>query len=129
MVHKGVRVQCPKCLQQFRDKAELKLHVESLHEHVKYPCPDESCVKIFSSKKTLKRHLAIHRGEWKFTCNDCHKGFSSKSALESRTTSAMAVKKRTARKGPQKPIHWCAARKPKTKRVKSAVSCLKRKNH
>ena len=44
------------------------------------PCP--VCQKPFRSRPSLKRHLDVHQGIFRYSCPHCSKGFTYKHALQ-----------------------------------------------
>ena len=45
------------------------------------------CNRVLSSVKSLKRHLLIHEGKYRYTCEHCHKGFANKERMLEHLTS------------------------------------------
>ncbi|XP_055701469.1 transcription factor grauzone-like isoform X2 [Phlebotomus papatasi] len=69
--------KCSKCNKAFSFKANLRIHIEQVHnkrpsEHI---C--EVCAKIFNNREVFRRHLKTHSKERlkKFSCNTCDKTF------------------------------------------------------
>jgi len=44
-----------------------------------FSCP--FCARSFTAKTTLKHHIKLHQGIYRYNCPDCGKGFMSKSML------------------------------------------------
>lgn len=74
-VHTGNKAfKCSDCDKQYLDSNSLKNHVLTVHLQVKpYVC--EICAMEFTVKSNMLRHLRRHRGEFRFFCEDCGKGF------------------------------------------------------
>ena len=47
-------VECDKCSKEFKTKSGLRLHVESVHKGIRFPC--HICKKEFCSKYEVVRH-------------------------------------------------------------------------
>ena len=57
------------------------MHVEGVHEGVKYKC--QQCDKGFSHPRNLKRHIeTIHDGVKKYKCDFCGKDFNQSAHLK-----------------------------------------------
>ena len=74
-VHTGVKdYKCDQCHKQYLDSNSLKNHMMTVHLKVK-PFVCEICAMEFTVKSNMLRHLRRHRGEYRFFCEDCGKGF------------------------------------------------------
>ena len=57
------------CMKGFREAWSLKMHIESIHDGVKYPC--DQCNMKFSGRSYLKKHQrSVHEGI-RYACNQC----------------------------------------------------------
>ena len=84
-VHGGIKKhKCPfpKCEWAFHANADLKKHIEAVHEGRKdYQCTH--CGKAFGSIKTMKRHReTVHEGVKKFKCNLCTNAYGQSHELK-----------------------------------------------
>mmetsp|Transcript_6076 Transcript_6076/g.18360 ORF Transcript_6076/g.18360 Transcript_6076/m.18360 type:complete len:160 (-) Transcript_6076:208-687(-) len=52
-------------------------------EEVVHRCPEQSCKKVFRTKKTLKEHFRFHSDSNPYTCSVCNKSFKWRSSLSS----------------------------------------------
>merc|ERR1712141_816932 len=82
-VHEGQNAhKCEMCGKIFRSKANLEVHVNSLHNGIKYKC--QLCDMPFMQLRTLNKRVklihGIHEG-LKFKCEACNDSFKSKSHL------------------------------------------------
>ena len=67
------KYQCLICSATFSQKADLKVHEDSIHKRIKFDCQD--CGKQLANKKNLIQHInSVHRGI-KYKCNLCNKEF------------------------------------------------------
>ena len=65
----GKYLSCDQCNKQFGTKQRLKIHIQSIHEGVKYAC--DQCDKQFTQQSSLATHVqSTHEGV-KFACNQC----------------------------------------------------------
>ena len=63
------KAQCPTCLKIYMNKTKLKIHRESKHEGVRWPC--DQCDKQFREKSVLQKHIkGVHEGVM-FNCKLC----------------------------------------------------------
>uniref|UniRef100_A0ABD2WHZ8 C2H2-type domain-containing protein n=1 Tax=Trichogramma kaykai TaxID=54128 RepID=A0ABD2WHZ8_9HYME len=73
------RYSCDKCEKSYKQKVQLKAHIDSVHNGITHPC--NICEKIFSSKSYLKIHIKIMHKGVSPTCQICQKTFTLKSNL------------------------------------------------
>ena len=74
--------KCPLCNTCFKDKDQLKDHVDRVHEgKKKYACP--TCDQRFSVKHSMTSHInAVHEKVKTVTCVFCNQSFSNKQQLK-----------------------------------------------
>ena len=73
-------VQCPICSKWLSRNADLKLHIENVHEKEKFNC--DFCNRCYSSEQALKRHMTVaHNKITDFKCKSCNFYFGSRSTL------------------------------------------------
>ena len=71
---------CEECDYRYKDKWQLKIHVESIHEGIIYRCSE--CNMKFSRKETFNMHtIAKHKG-LVFQCDVCESKCSTPSNLK-----------------------------------------------
>ena len=64
---KNIELSCNKCDAVFRYRYNLKVHVKSIHEGVRYDC--NQCDSRFTRQSSLRMHKqSLHR-EVKYDCN------------------------------------------------------------
>ncbi|XP_031617514.1 zinc finger protein 665-like [Contarinia nasturtii] len=74
-------VTCGDCGAQFRQKNQLRLHIESKCGTVRcYTC--KQCNSKFMTQNTLNAHMLIHLGDKKHLCNFCGNSFLSRGQLK-----------------------------------------------
>ena len=79
-LHTGqYRYQCLECRKGFNEKTNYDSHMRG-HEGILFQC--KHCSKTFKEKKSLQSHLSIHTGQYKFTCENCQKGFNGRNRYE-----------------------------------------------
>lgn len=70
--------RCSQCQRSFSSANRLlahgRAHVGGTHE-----CP--TCFKVFKKAASLEQHLRLHRGEARYLCVDCGRGFSTELTL------------------------------------------------
>jgi len=72
-------LSCELCDKTFRFPNELRHHVQSFHEGIKFCC--DKCDKTFATRYSLSKHAAsAHEGK-KYTCEFCKKGFTDRSNM------------------------------------------------
>ena len=72
--------KCNLCNKLFSKKSNLRKHVKSVHEKIKFKC--EICNKELSRKGDLRRHkLSVHSKSIELKCTVCEKKFSRKDYL------------------------------------------------
>jgi len=77
--HNGY-VQCSSCDKMFRGNYELRKHIETIHEQLRFTC--SICNRQFKSKDGLKYHQnLLHITDNKFKCKFCSLKFSNKQRL------------------------------------------------
>ncbi|KAM3181877.1 hypothetical protein ACTXT7_013491 [Hymenolepis weldensis] len=82
-VHKNPKsFECDICGKSFNQARYMKAHVEAVHEKVKsVQCLE--CNKFFGSKSNLKRHVdRIHKNLKPFKCEICERCYSDRGYLE-----------------------------------------------
>jgi len=68
-IHEGVKYSCTQCDKQFTHESSLSTHIKSKHEEIKYSC--NHCEKQFNLQRSLTTHIkGIHEGV-KYSCNQC----------------------------------------------------------
>ncbi|XP_072045466.1 uncharacterized protein [Amphiura filiformis] len=78
-------VKCPICNKEFKHQRYLDDHTKEVHGNgggTQYPCTWPNCDKVFTRKRSLKRHLDVHNDVRRFTCSLCPKKFRSKAHLQ-----------------------------------------------
>ena len=73
------RAYCDLCRRGFNQMGHYREHVRG-HEGLKYNC--EYCSKQFVKKQTLRYHLSVHTGQYRFGCEKRKKGFNDKPVFE-----------------------------------------------
>ena len=72
--------KCDICNKLFSNKSNLRKHIKSVHEKIKFKC--EICDKELSRKDELQRHkLSVHSKNIEFKCIVCERKFSRKDNL------------------------------------------------
>jgi uncharacterized Zn-finger protein len=73
--------QCPLCHKKFIYKGDIKIHIQSVHDKIKYPC--DLCNKEFTQKNNLNTHIqSVHNG-LRYLCDLCDKKFIKRDSLYS----------------------------------------------
>ena len=58
--------------QSFQFDSRERRHVNQVHEGMKpYQCEQSDCMRSFTSKGGLDRHITDHTGEFPFLCPEC----------------------------------------------------------
>ena len=78
-VHENVRYNCDKCGKSYSQKGTLTKHIQSVHEHIRYKC--DKCDKTFSLKTVLKAHIQSVHDNFRYKCEKCDKNFTRKDNL------------------------------------------------
>ena len=70
-VHKGIRKHaCPYCDKRFSQKANLRTHVKTLHEELRYPC--YQCEYQAKRKAALQIHVESQHEGIQHACKLCN---------------------------------------------------------
>ena len=73
--------KCDICNKLFSNKSNLRKHIKSVHEKMKFKC--EICTKNFTRKDNLLSHKRnIHSKSIEFECTVCEKKFNRKGNLQ-----------------------------------------------
>ena len=84
-IHQGVKYCCSKCDKQFTQKTHLRTHFKSAHLQLKRDCP--FCGKQFQIG-SLKSHIkSVHEGI-RYPCNHCNYQATQKSSLKNHIRSS-----------------------------------------
>ena len=70
---------CETCRKPFNNNTNFNEHMRA-HEGLTYQC--QICCKTFTTKKAYSYHMSIHTGQYRFTCENCGKGFNVKPDFE-----------------------------------------------
>ncbi|XP_052765281.1 zinc finger and SCAN domain-containing protein 4-like isoform X4 [Mya arenaria] len=70
---------CPFCNRNFLTEEKFNAHVNTHTSIVTKPFKCELCVKSFSDKPNLRKHMRIHTGEMPYECSVCLRRFRSSS--------------------------------------------------
>ena len=70
---------CDQCKVGINDSRDYKLHMDK-HAGVQYKC--DYCPKVFALSRTRDYHMSVHTGFWRFTCDQCDKGFNNRTTYE-----------------------------------------------
>ncbi|WAR18122.1 ZN345-like protein [Mya arenaria] len=68
---------CPFCNRNFLTEEKFNAHVNTHTSIVTKPFKCELCVKSFSDKPNLRKHMRIHTGEMPYECSVCLRRFRS----------------------------------------------------
>ena len=80
-------IMCPQCKHVFSQINKLKQHMEIYQNQIKpYPCLESDCIKAYSSKESLRRHIANDHADggepgYREICEFCGKEYKSKQSL------------------------------------------------
>ena len=66
---------CDLCKKGFHDSTAYRSH-QNKHDGILYKCG--KCASSFSSAQSRDRHMSVHTGVYRFTCNICGGGFNKK---------------------------------------------------
>lgn len=79
--HQG-RFKCDQCNIFFYYEAELQLHSNSKHRHIRYKC--KVCKKSYKQRATFRYHMKTHEDGYeavRFQCTSCSKVFAAQKGL------------------------------------------------
>ena len=82
-------IKCVFCEKVFASENDLNGHINTIHEHEKYPKTFEckTCGKYFRSNSYLKQHKdVVHGGTKVYKCKTCEKVFSTNWTLQQHFT-------------------------------------------
>ncbi|KAL0280423.1 UNVERIFIED_CONTAM: hypothetical protein PYX00_001718 [Menopon gallinae] len=80
-IHSGDSLICHCCGRQFKNSANLSVHVKQCSGDLKFSC--NKCEKKFPIKSLLIRHVSLkHDSRYNFVCTICRKGFGKNSDLK-----------------------------------------------
>lgn len=71
---------CTKCVKVFSTRTNLIRHIQSHDGHKAYVC--ETCNKGFTQSGSLKQHMYIHSGERPYKCQFCNRAFTQGKTLK-----------------------------------------------
>ena len=71
---------CPHCDYKATLKGNLKIHIESKHNKIKYPC--QQCAHKASTKQSLKLHIQSIHDKIKYSCEKCEYKATTTSRLQ-----------------------------------------------
>lgn len=74
-------MKCNYCMKVFSHRGDMNKHLRTHTGEQPYSC--EICQRKFKHTSNLKRHLAVHSGNKPFECNLCGKKFNRKDKMES----------------------------------------------
>lgn len=80
-VHKG-GLKCEKCGKAFSTSSKLTMH-KKFHESKKYLCRVAKCTSAFVLKSDRNQHENDHNPGGYYTCDTCHKKFTTKTSVKS----------------------------------------------
>ena len=66
---------CSTCLKTFSTKKTLKRHIKIHSDEKTYQCSEHDCNLSFTRKDHLDRHMRKHSGEKPFSCDLCYEKF------------------------------------------------------
>ena len=70
---------CETCRKPFYSNTNFKEHTR-VHEGLTYQC--RYYYRTFTTRQSRTYHLSIHTGQYRFTCQNCDKGFNRKDEFE-----------------------------------------------
>ena len=70
---------CDKCDKRFKQKENLRRHMQSVHEGVRHIC--KLCSQTYSRYSDLKKHVRVKHGGSEYKCDICHKSYIEKHKL------------------------------------------------
>ena len=69
-IHENVKYQCPQCDYKATLKSSLTKHIKSIHERVEYNWPQ--CNYKSNDKTTIRRHIQSIHENVKYQCPQCN---------------------------------------------------------
>lgn len=63
---------------QICEKSFLTDFEEHVKSHVFFECTEPDCHKKFKRKSSLRKHMYVHKGKFKYSCEDCNETFIDK---------------------------------------------------
>ena len=81
-IHEGIKFYCPLCKEEFTQKYGLDHHVRRFHYGVK-PFSCKICDKSFSEHSRINRHIrTVHEGKTLYQCSICNTKFTENGSLK-----------------------------------------------
>ncbi|XP_050677380.1 zinc finger protein 83-like [Leptidea sinapis] len=104
--HEGSRpYPCPQCACALATRSSLAKHMRAVHGGQRPPpvhvC--DTCGKVFRAKSTLVNHVRTHTGEKPFSCSECGRRFTQRTAMRTHVKLVHLKMHRSAKLKPKLP--------------------------